>query len=59
MVASSGKTLVIRGANNSARYARLALVKVIGPNNSVTVKRASTRVIVRGANNLIRVKKRI
>lgn len=49
----------MRGANNSVRYATLAKLKVIGANNLAKVTKGSTKVTVKGPNNVIRVKKRV
>ena len=48
----------MRGANNSVKVATLPVLKVIGSNNKAVVTKGRTKVSVRGANNVVRVKKR-
>ena len=49
---------MVRGANNSVRYAKLAKLTVVGANNLAKVTKGKTMVKVKGPNNAIRVKKR-
>ena len=46
---------MVRGANNTVRLVKLPSLKIVGPNNRVAVTKGSTKVSVRGANNVVRV----
>ena len=56
--ADRAAVVTVRGANDAVRLVRLPRLKVVGPNNLAVVKKGSTKVTVRGANNRIRVNKR-
>ena len=58
IVANSGTSVVVRGSNNSVRYAELDRLTVIGANNRAKVAKRTTTVKVKGPNNVIRVKNR-
>ena len=50
--------MLVRGANNSVRLAKLPVLKIVGSNNRAVVTKGRTKVSVRGANNVVRLKKR-
>ncbi len=49
----------MKGANNSLIYSKLANLVIKGANNHAKVRKGATKVTVHGANNVVRVHKRL
>ena len=53
-----GTTATLAVKNTSAKFEKLKTLKVIGANNTVTVRKGATKLSVRGVNNRVRVHRR-